>query len=197
MNKRIAVAALAGALLAAACVKEITSEERLERETTRVDVLKSNIAAELSKLKCDDTSAELGKARDASLSEELRLGAYSELYSKLKVRTARFEEAMAHDPDLAFQEGSQELVSARDGCVQSAADVRNELETLIREITQVLVVEDVRSGQNVKVARIDFSALRGAIEKLEVDDRDYLLGKITNAERQVDVKTEGPRKRNR
>ena len=64
----------------------------------------------------------------------------------------------------------------------------------MREIMQVLVVEDVRSGQNVKVARIDFAPLRSAIEKLELDDRDFMLARITTAEKQVDVKVPPKRK---
>ena len=74
------------------------------------------------------------------------------------------------------------------------ADVRLELESLIREIMQVLVVDEVKGGQTIKVARMDFAPLRGAIEKLELDDRDTLFNKINNAEKQVDVKAE---KRNR
>jgi len=184
------------AILLAGCVHEITSDERLDRETTRTDSLKSTTATELGRLRCDDISPDLVKARDGNRTEEDRLSAYTELYSQLKSRISKFDEAMSRNPDLAFQEGSQDLVAARDGCVQSTADVRSELETLVREIMQVLVVEDVRSGQNVKVARIDFTPLRSAIEKLELDDREFMLSKITNAEKQVDVKVEG-RKRNK
>ncbi len=193
MNKRMQVA-LAAALLLGGCVHEITSDERLERETSRPDSLKSSTAGELTRLRCDDIAPDLTKARDGNRTEEDRLSVYTELYGQLKSRTARFDEAMSRNPDLAFQEGSQDLVSARDGCVQSAADVRSELETLVREIMQVLVVEDVRSGQNVKVARIDFAPLRSAIEKLELDDRDFMLARITTAEKQVDVKVPPKRK---
>ncbi len=186
---------MSAALLLAACAHEITSDERLDRETTHTDSLKSSTAAELGKLRCDDIGTDLTKARDANRTEEERLGAYTELYSQLKGRTAKFDEAMSRNPDLAFQEGSQDLVASRDGCIQSAADVRNELETLVREIMQVLVVEDVRSGQQVKVARIDFAPLRTAIDKLELDDREVMLSKITTAEKQVDAKPEGRGKR--
>lgn len=195
MNKRTWVL-MAATVLLAGCAHELTSDERLDRETTRADSLKSTTASELGRLRCDDMSVDLNKARDANRSEEDRLTAYSELYGQLKSRTLRFDEAMSRNPDLAFQEGSQELVASRDGCVQSVADVRHELETLIREIMQVLIVEDVRSGQNVKVARIDFAPLRAAIDKLELDDRDFMLSKISTAEKQVDVKVEG-RKRSK
>lgn len=173
-----------------ACVKEITSDERLERETARSDALKSNTAAELSKIKCDVLNEDLTKARDAARTEEERLTAFTDVYERLKNRSARFDEAMSRNPDLAYQEGSQNLVDAREACIQMTADVRNELESLIREIMQVLVVEEIKGGQTVKAARLDFAPLRAAIEKLEMDDREQLQNKISNAEKQVDVKSE-------
>jgi hypothetical protein len=175
-------------LLSSACVKEITSDERLERETARSDALKTNTAAELSKIKCDELNADLTKARDGARSEEDRLSTFTDVYERLKNRATRFEEAMSRNPDLAFQEGSQSLVTARETCIQMTADVKNELETLIRDIMQLLVVDEIKGGQTVKVARLDYNPLRSAIEKLELDDRESLLNKITNAEKQVEVR---------
>lgn len=175
-------------LILSGCVKEITSDERLERETARSDALKSNTAAELSKIKCDELNGELGKARDGARTEEERLSTFTEIYERLKERSSRFDLAMSRNPDLAYQEGSQDLVAAREACIQMTADVRVELESLIREIMQVLVVEEIKGGQTVKVARLDFSPLRSAIDKLELDDRENLQSKITNAEKQVEVK---------
>jgi hypothetical protein len=175
-----------------ACVKEITSDERLERETARSESLRSNTAAELGKIKCQELADELQKARDLTKSEEERLTAFTDTYDRLKTRTARFDEAMSRNPDLAYQEGSQELVGARESCIQLTADVRLELEGFIREIMQVLVVEEIKGGATVKAARLEFAPLRAAIEKLELDDRDNLLTRIANAEKQVDVKN-GPR----
>ncbi len=182
------VAVMCALMLSSACPKEITSDERLERETARSDALRSNTAAELSKIKCDELNGDLAKARDGARSEEDRLNGFADVYERLKNRTTRFEEAMSRNPDLAFQEGSQDLVTARETCVQMTADVKNELETLIRDIMQLLVVDEIKGGQTVKVARLEFSPLRNAIEKLELDDRESLLNKITNAEKQVDVK---------
>lgn len=176
--------------LASACVKEISSDERLERETARSDALKTNTAAELSKIKCDELNADLSRARDAAKTEEDRLTTFTDVYERLKTRSARFDEAMSRNPDLAFQEGSQELVGARETCVQMAADVRMETESLIREIMQVLVVDEIKGGQTVKAARVDYAPLRTAIDKLELDDREALQNKISNAERQIDVKAE-------
>ncbi len=175
-----------------ACVKEISSDERLERETARSESLRSNTAAELGKIKCQELADELQKARDLGKSEEERLTVFTDTYDRLKTRTARFDEAMSRNPDLAYQEGSQDLVGAREACIQLTADVRLELEGFIREIMQVLVVEEIKGGATVKAARLEFAPLRAAIEKLELDDRDNLLTRIANAEKQVDVKT-GPR----
>ncbi|MER2566456.1 MAG: hypothetical protein ABTQ32_37385 [Myxococcaceae bacterium] len=176
--------------LSTACVKEITSDERLERETARSDALKTNTAAELGKIKCDELNDDLAKARDGVRTEEERLTIFADVYERLKNRSSRFDEAMSRNPDLAYQEGSAQLVNAREACVQMTADTRVELESLIREIMQVLVVEEIKGGQTVKAARLDFAPLRAAIEKLELDDREALQNKINNAEKQVDVKGE-------
>lgn len=190
MTKRIVHVLAAAALLSmgAGCAHEITSDERLERETARADAMKSSTAEELTKLKCDDVNAELAKARDESRSEEARLNAYVDLYLKVKERTARFEEAITRNPDLAYQEGSEEITSARDMCVQSQADVRLDLENLVREIMQMPTVDEIKGGSTVKVARLSFDTLRDAIETLELDDKDALFTKLSNAEKQLETK---------
>jgi hypothetical protein len=187
MSKRI-VAALTFALLSTSCVKEISSDERLERETKRSNALTSETAGDLVKMKCDDITSELSKARDDSAPEEKRIGIYSDLFDRVKDRTAKFEDALSRNPDLAYQEGSQEIISARDGCIQSAADVRLDFEGLVREIIQLPVVDEYRDGKPVKAARLNFDTLRGAIEKLGLDDKDALLSRLANAEKTVEVK---------
>ncbi|MFZ5440111.1 MAG: hypothetical protein ACOZQL_08895 [Myxococcota bacterium] len=193
MSKRIAVA-LSSALLFTACVKEISSDERLERETKRSDAMASSTADELRGMKCDDITSELSKARDDSAPEEKRLNTYMDLFDKVKERTAKFEEAISRNPDLAYQEGSAQIISARDGCIQSAADVRLDFEGLVREIVQLPVVDDYRDGKAVKAARLSFETLRSAIEKLDLDDKEQLLTRLANAEKTVEVK-ETKRKR--
>lgn len=195
MTKRILVTTAAALLLGGACVKEITSDERLERETARSDSLHSSTAAELGKLRCDDLAADLAKARDEKTTEENRLTTYMDMYDRLKSRSAKFEEAMARNPDLSFQEGSQDLNSARDACVQGAADVKLELESLVREIMQMPTVDEIRGGSTVKVARLSFDVLRQAIEKLDLDDKDGLIQKVNNAEKTVEATPGGKRKR--
>ena len=82
-------AAVSAALLLTACVKEVTSDERLERETERVDALKTSSGEELSKLRCDAAQTELGKARDDRTSEEQRLTIYVDVYLQNKTRAAK------------------------------------------------------------------------------------------------------------
>src|SRR6267154_1263647 len=100
----------AGAVALSACAHELTSDERLERATTKNEVKGSDTASDLAKVKCDDTNNELNKARNDSRPETDRVVSYKELFESLKTRVARFDEAMSRNPDLQFQEGSQEIV---------------------------------------------------------------------------------------
>ncbi len=187
MSKRI-LTIVATALLFTSCVKEISSDERLERETKRSEALNSSTAGDLVKMKCDDITSELSKARDDSAPEEKRIGIYTDLFDQVKDRTAKFEDALSRNPDLAYQEGSQEIIAARDGCIQSQADVRLDFEGLVREIINLPVVDEYRDGKPVKAARLSFDTLRNAIEKLALDDKDSLLTRLANAEKTVEVK---------
>ncbi|HEY0880354.1 MAG TPA: hypothetical protein VGD87_02430 [Archangium sp.] len=186
MSKRI-VAALSTALLMTGCVKEISSEERLERDTKKAEYSVES-AGDLLKLKCDDITSSLSKARDESAEESKRLLTYTDLFEQVKDRNARFDEALNRNPDLAYQEGSAEVISARDGCIQAAADVRLDFEGLVREIINLPVVDEIRDGKPVKAARLNFDSLRDAIEKLSLDDKDALLTRLANAEKTVEVK---------
>src|SRR6185436_3865467 len=175
------------------CVKEISSDERLERATQKSEGNKEG-AGDLTKVKCDDTNNELNKARNDSRPETDRVISYKELFDALKIKVAKFDEAMSRNPDLQFQEGSQEIVSAKENCIQNMADVRVEFETYVRELVNVPTVQEIKGGATVVVARLDFGVLRDAIEALNPDDRDSLLNKVSNAEKKVDVKAE-PRKK--
>ncbi|MFP2929417.1 hypothetical protein ACLESO_30310 [Pyxidicoccus sp. 3LG] len=167
------------------CVKEISSDERLDRETQNLAVKDTPGAAELQKLTCDDTAEPLTKARNVNRPETDRLVDYIELYASLRKRTATFEEAMNRNPDLSYREGSQAIVSAKDTCVQQTADVRVEFETYIRELVTVPTVQEIKGGNTVTIARLDFNTLRQAIETLEPDDKDALLDRVANAEKKV------------
>lgn len=107
MIKRLLVAASAFALCTTGCVKEITSEERLERETQKSELKESLGAKDLQKIKCDDTSANLAKARNENKSETERVNDYIELYESLKSRSAKFDEAMNRNPDLAYRKAAR------------------------------------------------------------------------------------------
>jgi hypothetical protein len=170
------------------CVKEISSEEHLDRETQGMGTsgLRSTPdAAELGKVHCDDTGDALNQARNVNRPETERLADYMGLYAKLQQNNATFEEAMTRNPDLNYIEGSQKLVAARDNCIQQAADVRVEFETYVRELVSVPTVQEIKGGNTVTVARLDFDTLRQAIEALNPDDKEALMSRVANAERTV------------
>jgi hypothetical protein len=191
MNKRLL---WAGVLFAFGCSHEVSSDERLERETKAGNLREAITASDLQKLRCDDVNQELAKARNENRPETDRVGSYQDLFESLKGRTAKFDEAMTRNPDLAYQEGSQELVSAREQCIQQTADVKFEFERYIRELVEVPTVQEIKGGTTVTVARLDFGTLKSAIESLNPDDRDQLLNRVSNAEKKVEIKAE-PRKK--
>ena len=192
-------AAVAPLVLAVApgCVKEISSEERLERESGGGTVRSAVGADELGKVNCQDTQAILAKARNENRPESDRVLVYMDLFESLKRRITVFDEAMSRNPDLAYQDGSQELVAAKEVCIQQSADVRMEFERYVRELVDVPTVQEIKGGSTVVVARIDFATLRQAIESLAPDDKEQLLVKVASAEKKVEVKAQEPRRKNR
>ncbi len=188
MPRRLSAPTAAATLLllsATGCVKEISSDERLDRETRNLSVKETPGAAELEKISCEDSTEALAKARNVNRPETDRLVDYIELYSSLKKRTATFEEAMTRNPDLSYREGTQHLVNAKDTCIQQTADVRVEFETYMRELVDVPTVQEIKGGNTVTIARLDFNTLRQAIETLEPDDKETLLNKVASAEKRV------------
>ncbi|QRN92854.1 hypothetical protein JRI60_26965 [Archangium violaceum] len=167
------------------CVKEISSEERLDRETQLKQMSDTPDAAELGKVHCDDTGEALNQARNVNLPETDRVLRYSELFSSLLKRNATFEEALARNPDLHYMEGSEKLVAARENCIQQTADVKVEFETYVRELVNVPTVQEIKGGNTVTVARLDFATLRQAIETLNLDDKEQLLSRVSSAEKRV------------
>ncbi|WNG36905.1 hypothetical protein F0U60_26640 [Archangium minus] len=168
------------------CVKEISSEERLDRETQFLGAAGSTPdAVALGKVHCDDTDEALNQARNVNRPETDRVLSYIDLYTSLMKRNATFEEAMNRNPDLHYTEGSQSLVAAREKCILQTADVRMEFETYVRELVDVPTVQEIKGGNTVTVARMDFNTLRQAIEALNPDDKETLLNRVGNAEKKV------------
>ncbi|HLM42422.1 MAG TPA: hypothetical protein VK458_01090 [Myxococcaceae bacterium] len=167
------------------CLKEISSEERLDRETQYASAKNTPDAAALAKLNCEDTTEGLNQARNVNRPETDRVLSYIDLYTSLMKRTATFEEAMTRNPDLHYTEGSQQLVAAKETCIQQTADVKVEFETYVRELVDVPTVQEIKGGNTVTVARLDFNTLRQAIETLALDDKDTLINRVSNAEKKV------------
>jgi hypothetical protein len=173
-------------LSASGCAaREITSDERLDRETGNLAVKDTPKAGELEKLSCENTGDELAKARNVNRPETDRLMDYITLYESLRKRTQTFEEAMSRNPDLQYREGANTIVTAKEVCIQQTADVRVEFETYMRELVDVPTVQEIKGGNTVTIARLDFNTLRQAIETLAPDDKDALLNRVANAEKKV------------
>src|SRR5256885_4696836 len=96
--------------LLAGCTHELSSEERLDRETAS-DPMKEAVSGEqLEKVNCSDTKIDLGKARDEQRPETDRVQSYIDLYEALRKKSQMFDDAMTRNPDLAYTEGSAKLV---------------------------------------------------------------------------------------
>ena len=57
----------------------------------------------------------------------------------------------------------------------------------MRELVDFAVVDEVRGGATVKVARLDFEVLRKGINALAPADADLLLQRVANAEKKLGV----------
>ncbi len=186
--RRLLAAATALSLSTIGCVKEISSEERLDRETQYASRDTPDATA-LAKIHCDDTGDSLNQARNVNRPETDRVMSYIDLYTSLIKRTTTFEEAMTRNPDLHYTEGSQQFVAAKETCIQQTADVRVEFETYVRELVDVPTVQEIKGGTTVTVARQDFNTLRQAIETLNLDDKESLINRVSNAEKKVSPAT--------
>ncbi|HET9451165.1 MAG TPA: hypothetical protein VFO83_09800 [Aggregicoccus sp.] len=171
--------------LAPGCVKEISSEERLDRATTDSQPSACKSPEELRQLSCEDTAETLEAARDFNRPETERMLGYIDLYRSLRQRTQAYEQAMACNPDLAYREQTRPLVAAQETCVRQLADVQVELETYVRELVTVPTAQDIKGGNSVTVARLDFGTLRQAIQELAPDDAEALLARVEGAEKRL------------
>jgi hypothetical protein len=183
---RLSAAAAVFLMSATGCIpKEMSSEERLDRESSNLTVKDTPQAGELEKLTCENTGEELTKARNVNRPETERLADYITLYESLRKRIQTFEEAMSRNPDLQYREGAVNIVAAKETCIQQSTDVRVEFENYMRELVDVPTVQEIKGGNTVTIARLDFNTLRQAIETLSPDDKDQLLNRVANAEKKV------------
>jgi hypothetical protein len=193
-------AAVAISLLGApGCVKELSSEERLDRATADTPSSACKSPEELKALGCESTAEALERARDLNQPESDRMLGYMDLYRSLRQRTTAYEQAMACNPDLAYREQTRSLVGAQEACVRQLADVQLEFETYVRELVSVPTAQDIKGGNTVTVARLDFGTLRQAIQVLAPDDAEQLLARVEGAERRLapgpDTAEGSPRRR--
>jgi hypothetical protein len=57
-------------------------------------------------------------------------------------------------------------------------------------LVDVPTVQEIKGGNTVTIARLDFNTLRQAIETLNPDDKDTLLNRVSNAEKKVSASAE-------
>lgn len=177
---------LALAIPLGGCVKEISSEERLERESPSAHSAPAPTKEELSKIDCLP-GEDLLQARNASRPETDRVQDYATLYTALVKKVKAFEEALTRNPDLQYQDGSQRIAAARETCLQQSADLRVEFDRYVRELVDVPTVQEVKGGKTQTVARIDFDALRDAIQILDPEDKELLLARLGAAEQRLEA----------
>lgn len=146
---------------------------------------------QLVSLDCTGGEA-LPSARNVNRPETDRLGEYSELYSGLRRNVQSFDESLKRNPDLRYQRGNAKLLSAREACVQQAADVRLELDRFVRELAETPTAQEVKGGAAATVARVDFDVLKKAIEALDPPDRETLMSKVGASENQMENAPEKP-----
>jgi hypothetical protein len=193
IKKTLVIAAVA--LSIQACHKGISNEERLENATQQTHVNKLAASDELSGLRCDDASNTLFKARDEAKPEGERLKVYVDLYLSLQDRTKKLDEAIARNPDLAYQEGAQTILDRQETCLRHVTDVRIETERFLRDLTETPTVQEIKGGNIAVVPRVDFGILRRAIEAIDIDGKQGLLQAVDNAEQKLGPVQTPPRKR--
>jgi hypothetical protein len=182
------VAALAAVLgLSAACVKEISSEERLERATSPAPEGDVPSAEALLKLPCgagDKTEMWIA-ARNEGRSETERLKSFITLHTTMSGNVTLLETAMARNPDLKYQEGSEKLTAMHQDCVQLASDARTEFDRYLHALLESPTVDEVKGGNTVTMPRLDFGLLHSAIDALNAPDKDIMQKRMEMAEQKL------------
>jgi hypothetical protein len=175
-------------VLAVGCVKEISSEERLDRATSGMGSQRPLPPPdELMRIRCTDVEGDLAKARNVDRPESDRVQSYADLYTGLKQKTQVLQDALARNPDLSYQADAEKIRALRDSCVQQTADVRVEFDRYVRELVEVPIVQEIRGGRAVSVARLDFGALKRAVLVLDPEDREAMLGRVAVAEKRIEA----------
>lgn len=175
------------AMLASGCVKEISSDERLDRGTGAPLVKKIGVAT-LETLQCDDIAEALAAARDLDRSEPERVNLYLTLYASLDERRTLYLQARRHDAGLAYRRGGEKVVAAGELCVRRAGEVERELERVVRDLVSMPTVDEIRGGMTIHIVRLDFPTLRRAIDLLRLADREALLREVDLADRRLEAR---------
>ena len=183
IKKTLVVVAVA--LSIQACHKGISDDERLGNPTRKTNLNELVSSNAFSELRCEDASGALFKARDEAKPEDERLKTYVDLYLSLQDRKKKLDEAIARNPDLAYQEGAQTVLDSQETCARQVTDVRIETERFIRDLVDTPTVQEIKGGAITVVPRVDFAVLRRSIEAIDMDGKQEMLQTVDNAEQKV------------
>jgi hypothetical protein len=160
-------------------------DERLE---TSLSERASDDGADVASLRCDeiDKKFRLMKADDKGEADHVKQ--MTELFTQSRDNVNKLDDAVARNPDLLYGTAGDAIKSNLDACRSTFADVSSELDRTVRDIADMPVIQEVQGRGTVDVARLDFSVVRSAIEALDPEDKDVLMGKIANGEKRVSGK---------
>ena len=181
------LAVTVGALAAAGCAHPAygpSGDSRLEKavdEGRSKDTVTDVSAASLSTKSCSGYREKLMRAKSDDLPEVDRLAQFESLYKDIKSKNDYLDQALAANPDLQFS-GDTQVPKIRDECVDALADVKQAYYAFVSDISDLLVVKDVRGNP---APRLDFKKFREAINVLNPDDRDQLLARVDAAEHRI------------
>ena len=179
---------VAAALTGPGCVKEIPSEERLDRETADIAVKPGIARRSSAKINCDDAGTELVPARDVNRPETERAQSYMNLYDSLQNRTKTFEEAYRPQPGPQLRPRTAATSSPRGTPACSRPPTcALEFETYTRELVDVPTVQEIKGGNTDHRRAPGLQrAARGDRDLLAPDDKEALLNKLASAEKRIE-----------
>jgi len=159
-----------------------SSDERLEAALSSGH---SREGADVAGISCSELGRRLREAKSDDRPEGDRLQALMEIHRIAQERVNRLDAAVVRNPDLVYSADGDAIKNNLEGCRSFYADVRSDFDRYVREIVDLPVIQEVRGRETVNVARLDLGLLRKAINALDPDDRDVLLGRVDGAEKKI------------
>ena len=175
----------ASLLLSGGCYREISSDERLERETPASEKREELDPQALAQISCADTKERIAEVHGLRGGDRERLTAYLELFKSVQGRADTLQEAVTRNPDFIYRDEYRVIMDAHEYCKEQSEGVREEFERYTRELIQTPTVQEMKKGKPQTLARVDFGLLRDAINALAPEDQAALLTRVDEAEQRV------------